>query len=133
MTTWNYSRLKPLPQSSLLLVGAALAAILLFPFASLADTMDEEIDYLLNAVEKSDCTFVRNGKRHSGEDARAHLQSKRRHNAHLFDSADEFIERIASKSSMSGKSYLISCKGQNQQTAAEWFTALLMQRRKDNM
>ena len=110
-------------------VGAALAAILFFPFASVADTMDEEINYLLNAVGESACTFIRNGKGHSARDARAHLNSKRRRNADLFDSAEVFIEKIASKSSMSGQPYLIRCKGKDQQTAAEWFTNQLAQYR----
>ena len=95
------------------------------PVATLADTMDDEIDYLISSVGISGCTFIRNGKRYSGKDARGHLNSKRRRNAHLIDSAEEFIEKLASKSSMSGKSYLISCNGEEQQTAGEWFTAML--------
>ncbi len=106
-------------------VGAALAAISLIPAASLAETMDDEIDYLISSVGKSGCTFIRNGKRYSRKDARAHLKSKRRRNAHLIDSTEEFIEKIASKSSTSGKVYLISCNGEDQQTAGEWFTAVL--------
>ena len=121
----GYSRLKPLPQVVGFTVGATLVAILSFPVASLAETMDEEIDYLISEVGKSGCKFIRNGKRHSGRDARAHLRSKRRLNAHLIDSTEEFIDRIASKSSTSGKPYLISCRGQDRQTANEWFSALL--------
>lgn len=106
-------------------VGAALAAIALSATISLADPMDDEIDYLLSEVAKSRCTFIRNGKRYPGRDARAHLRSKYRYNAHLIDSTEEFIEKIASKSSMSGKPYLIRCSGQDEQTAGGWFTALL--------
>ena len=106
-------------------IFCVLIALALLPSTSLADTTDDEIDYLLSTVGSSGCTFIRNGKRYSGKDARAHLQSKRRHGAHLFDSADEFIEKIASKSSMSGKLYLINCTGEDQQTAGEWFTAML--------
>ncbi len=102
-----------------------LLSLVLLPVATLADTIDDEIDYLISSVGKSGCTFIRNGKRYSGKDARAHLKSKRRRNAHLIDSTEEFIEKLASKSSMSGKSYLISCKGEEQQTAGEWFTAIL--------
>ena len=111
------------------ILGTALVAVALLPVTSLAHTMDDEINYLISLVGESGCTFIRNGKRYLGRDARAHLNSKRRRNAHLFDSAEEFIEMIASKSSMSGELYLISCKGKDQQTAGEWFTALLMQRR----
>ncbi len=87
--------------------------------------MDDEIDYLISSVGKIGCTFIRNGKRYSGKDARAHLKSKRRRNAHLIDSTEEFIEKIASKSSTSGKVYVISCNGEDQQTAGKWFAAVL--------
>ncbi len=103
----------------------AIVEFALLSTASLADTIDDEIDYLISSVGKSGCTFIRNGKRYSGKDARAHLKSKRRRNAHLIDSTEEFIEKIASKSSTSGKVYLMSCNGEDQQTADEWFTAVL--------
>lgn len=111
------------------LVGAALAAISLVAGVSLADTMNDEIDYLIEEVGKSGCTFIRNGKYYAGRRARAHLQSKRRLNGHLIDSTEEFIEKIASKSVTSGKPYLIHCKGQDAQTAGEWFSALLAEYR----
>jgi hypothetical protein len=110
-------------------VGTAAVAITLMSAAVFADTTEDEIDYLISSVDKSGCAFIRNGKRYSGSDARAHLKSKRRANARLIDSAEDFIEKIASKSSMSGKPYLISCKGQERQTAGEWFTELLMKYR----
>lgn len=87
--------------------------------------MDDEIDYLISAVGKNGCHFVRNGKRYSVRDARSHLRSKRRRNAHLISSTEEFIEKIASGSVTSGKAYLIRCKGQADQPAGEWFTTLL--------
>jgi len=95
--------------------------------------MDDEIDYLIGSVSRSGCKFIRNGQQHSGKDARAHLKSKRRHNAHLFHSAEEFIDKIASKSAMSGKPYLIGCKGRAKRTAAEWFTSLLIKYRESGL
>jgi N-formylglutamate amidohydrolase len=88
--------------------------------------MNDEIDYLISSVGKGGCKFIRNGTQHLGRDARAHLESKRRHNAHLFDSTEEFIDKIASKSAQRGKPYLIKCRAKATQTAAEWFTALLI-------
>jgi len=41
------------------------------------------------------------------------------------DPAEQFIERAASQSSMSGKPYRIACPGQPEQTAAVWFGARL--------
>ncbi len=104
--------------------------LLIFPLFALADPMNEEIDYLISSVGKNGCTFIRNGDKYTGKDARAHLNSKRRRNAHIIDSTEEFIEKIASQSATSGKPYLIRCKGENQRNAGEWFTALLLQSRK---
>ena len=110
-------------------LSCLLFTLALIPAVSLAGTMDEEIDYLIDSVGRGGCTFIRNDRRYSGRDAREHLQSKRQRNAQLIDTTEEFIEKIASESSTSGEPYLISCRGQQQQTANEWFTALLEKHR----
>lgn len=94
-----------------------------------ADTMDDEIDYLIGSVGRSHCVFIRNGKRYTGSDGRAHLRSKLRLNARHIDSTEEFIEKIASRSVMSGKPYLIRCRGEGKQPLGEWLTALLAEYR----
>jgi hypothetical protein len=86
--------------------------------------MDAEIDYLLGTVASSDCLFIRNGKEYAGADAQKHLQMKRERGRKYYDSSDEFIERIASKSSWSGKPYRIRC-GDVEENAGDWFTSLL--------
>lgn len=83
-----------------------------------------EIDYLLSEVGGSHCVFIRNGKEHDARAAREHLASKRRRGRRYFDTTEEFIDRIASKSSMSRKDYHIRCDG-NTVTAKAWFTARL--------
>ena len=102
-----------------------LLALALMPVVSLAETMNEEIDYLIASVGRDGCTFIRNDRRYSGREAREHLRSKRQRNAQLIDSTEEFIKNIASESSTSGAPYLIRCRRQQQLTANEWFTALL--------
>ena len=111
------------------IICCALLVLALIPATSSADTKDEEINYLINSVGGSGCTFIRNGERYSGREARRHLRSKRNRNAHLIKSAEDFIQKIASRSSTSGEPYLISCRGREQQTAREWFTTLLEMRR----
>ena len=108
-----------------IVVGAALTALSLFADPAYADTMNEEIDYLISSVGKSRCTFIRNGKRYSRSEARYHLRSKRRRNAHLIDSTEEFIERIASRSVSSGQPYRIRCRGEEEQNAGDWFAERL--------
>jgi hypothetical protein len=91
--------------------------------------MDSEIDFLLDSVVTSDCVFIRNGKKHDAIAARKHLQMKRKRGKRYFSSADEFIEKLASKSSWSGDAYLIQCGSEPQQIANDWFTALLLEYR----
>lgn len=107
-----------------------LLTMLLLPLAAPADddpgvsVMNQEIDYILDTVETSDCVFIRNGKEHDAESARSHLELKRRRGKKYFDSADEFVERLASSSSWSGKPYFIRC-GDDEQQAKDWFTKAL--------
>jgi hypothetical protein len=103
-------------------------ALALSPAFADDSAMDAEIDYLLATVAKSSCTFIRNGKEHDAGDARDHLQMKRRRGKRYFDSTEEFIERLASKSSWTGKPYRIRC-GDEEVDAGDWFTALLTEHR----
>ena len=110
-------------------IAYLLFSLALIPAVSLADTMDEEIDYLINSVGRDGCSFIRNDRRYSGREARQHLRSKRELNAHLIESTKDFIEKLASTSATTREPYLIRCRGQQQQTANAWFSALLDKRR----
>ena len=109
--------------------GAFLVALVLLAPVSRADTMDDEIDYLISSVGRNGCSFIRNDRNYRGREAREHLQSKRQRNERLFESTEEFIGKIASDSATSGKPYLIRCRGQQEIDAYEWFTSLLEQYR----
>ncbi len=115
-----------------LIVSVFLALTLLVSGAAFSATMDEEIDFLLETVGNSGCIFTRNGEDHAAEAARDHLQMKRKRGARYFDSSEEYIEKLASKSSWSGKPYYIQCGNESRVTAGEWFTVLLEQYRKEN-
>jgi hypothetical protein len=86
-----------------------------------------EIARLIGALDGSNCRFQRNGSWHDAAEARAHLQRKYDYllKKNQVDTAEQFIERAASQSSMSGKAYRIACPGQPEQTAAVWFGARL--------
>jgi len=91
--------------------------------------MDDEIDYLIDAIAGNRCTFIRNDRELGRRQARQHLRSKVRLNAHLIDSTEDFIEKIASASATTGKPYQIACRGQLVATAGAWFTARLLEYR----
>ena len=109
---------------------AVLALALIAPGVALAapsDTARREIAGLIGALDGSSCRFQRNGSWHDAPEARAHLQRKYDYllKKDKVDTAEQFIERAASQSSMSGKPYRIACPGQPEQTAAVWFGARL--------
>ena len=113
-------------------IAAAVAATVFLAISSAANAgmMDEEIDYLLDTVGASGCTFIRNGKRYEAPAAQKHLQTKRKRGKRYYNNADEFIEKLASKSSMSGKSYFIQCGDEAEQPSGDWFANLLAKYRK---
>jgi len=110
-----------------ILIG--LVALLLGGTAQAApgEAARREIAGLIGALDGSSCRFQRNGSWHDAAEARAHLQRKYDYllRKDKVDTVEQFIERAASQSSMSGKPYRIACPGQPEQTAAVWFTARL--------
>jgi hypothetical protein len=109
-----------------------ILSLLLVPLmpAFAADNMDAEIDYLLDTIETSGCTFIRNGKEHEPAPARSHLEMKRKRGKRYYDSTEEFIERIASSSSWSGKPYMIRCGDEEPHPIKNWYLQTLADYRK---
>jgi len=101
------------------------ALVLLMPAVAIAENAEVEIEHLITAVGDSGCTFIRNGSRHDAEDAASHMRMKYRRGKRYATTAELFIERLASKSSFSGKSYAIECPGSDAVPSGEWLTARL--------
>lgn len=104
-------------------VVVALAAPAVIASAAPTAKAQREIDGLIAALGDSGCEFERNGSWHDAKAARAHLQKKYDYlrKRGMADTAESFIERGASKSSMSGKPYRVRCPGKAVDTAAHWF------------
>lgn len=81
----------------------------------------QEIGRLLSFVEDSGCTFIRNGSEYPAAEARAHLQKKLDYleRKDLVASSEDFIERAATQSSLSGKPYQVRCATQTR-NSADW-------------
>ena len=113
-----------------------LTTLCLLAFAGSASaapsaTAKREIQGLMDALSTSSCEFQRNGTWHGRDDARKHLQRKYDYllKRGLADSAEQFIERAASRSSISGKPYRVACPGRTEQDAAPWFRQQLLRLR----
>jgi len=99
--------------------------LLAFPGAAFADAVDEtEIVYLLDFVAASGCIFVRNGDEHNAADAADHLRLKYGRGKRYVDSAEDFIDFLATESSWSGEPYTIICDGVSQASAQWLYRAL---------
>jgi hypothetical protein len=86
-----------------------LILILFLSFPCNVAAENEEITYLLSFIAESGCTFIRNGGEHHAEDASKHLAMKFNRVKKRIKTAEDFIDKIASKSSMSGKKYEVRC------------------------
>ncbi len=105
----------------------ALAFFGLTTVASAADLpadQEAEIQYLLSFVENSGCTFIRNGSESSPEAAADHLRLKYKRGKRYFSTAEQFIDRLASESSWTGKKYTVNCSGEVHESGAWLHTAL---------
>ncbi|WP_133479195.1 DUF5329 domain-containing protein [Cognatilysobacter segetis] len=105
-----------------LLLAASFAATAAPPPAT-----QREIAGLFAALEHSGCRFARNGTWYDAHKAREHLQRKYdwllRRDA--IARSEDFIELAATKSSMSGRPYLVQCPGAAAVQSGPWFRAAL--------
>jgi hypothetical protein len=81
-----------------------------------------EIDHLFDYIGKSSCKFNRNGSWHDMAAAKAHVNNKYEwlKERGKIDSTESFIEGAASRSSFSGKDYLVQCPGAESVPSASW-------------
>jgi hypothetical protein len=99
---------------------AITASLLIASATSAADeTADVEIHYLLDYVAGSGCSFLRNGDTHDAVDAADHLRLKYNRGKRYADTAENFIDRLASESSWSGETYTVTC-GDTTEPSGEW-------------
>jgi hypothetical protein len=86
-----------------------------------------EINYLLGSMENSACEFFRNGSWYDARAAAAHLRDKYEILARedRIQTAEDFIEQAATKSSLSGWPYQVRCSGEVAVTSNEWLRRLL--------
>ena len=91
------------------LMVLALAGICAVPAVGSDADWQKEVDYLLNYVEQSGCSFNRNGKVYDSVQAREHITKKYDYVKKRINSAEQFITYAATKSSITGKSYQVTC------------------------
>jgi hypothetical protein len=90
--------------------------------------VDAEVRRLLDEVGESGCDFERNGTRHNARDAASHLALKYDRGVRYVEKAEDFMYRLASESSWSGKPYYVICDDERS-LSGEWLHELLVDMR----
>ena len=88
-----------------------LLALALACAVAAASPARPEIDALLARLQSSGCSFERNGSWYDAAKARDHLLRKLEYleDRNLVQTSEQFIDRAASGSSMSGRPYRVRC------------------------
>lgn len=91
------------------IVCSVVALLLTLPARAKLNAHEEaRINAMLNALaQKKDLTFVRNGDAHNCEEAVSHLRLKLGNTRNRIDTAEQFIDKVASSSSITGKPYIV--------------------------
>jgi hypothetical protein len=81
-----------------------------------------QINYLLGFVESSGCEFFRNGSWYDPKTAAAHLRYKYEMlaAADRINTAEDFIDQAATRSSLSGQPYQVRCSGDAAVASNQW-------------
>lgn len=74
--------------------------------------MAQEIEHLIQFVASSGCDFERNGSVHDPAGAADHLRLKFSNGKRYVKTAEDFIDRLASESSWTGREYYAICQGE---------------------
>lgn len=115
--------------SSKLFLRSAIS-LYLFSIPVYGADMKNEIDHLLTFVANTECQYERNGTKHTGAEAAEHIKKKYRYYQDKISTAEKFIELSATKSTMSGKYYLIYCRGEPPVKSQGWLLRELKSYRK---
>lgn len=114
------------------LIAVLVLALAIVAPAALARPDDEQkkIDYLITSIERLDgATFIRNGSAYDAPRAADHMRTKLKYAGEKVQTAEQFIDELASKSSMSGVKYLIKLKDGTVLESADFFRRKLAQYR----
>jgi hypothetical protein len=121
---------RPRRRSSACSQAALVALAALLPSlcgAQLSPASQREVAGLLQAVGASDCEFLRGGTAYSADQAQQHLRKKYEYLAarSQLNSAEDFVDKAATRSSMLGEVYLMRCGNAAPQPSEQWLRARL--------
>jgi hypothetical protein len=105
-------------RSAIHLAAVLLLATLAAPSLAAATDTAREVAHLLDYIEASGCTFVRNGSASDATTARRHVERKYDYVKSRVQSAEDFVRLAATRSSVSGEPYQVRRGGEERLTGA---------------
>jgi len=108
-----------------LLTGLAFAVGVAATPCFAATDAPTEIAYLVDLVRHSNCTFIRNGTEYDGAKAADHVQQKYDYYRKEIFTTEDFIDKAATKSMLSGEAYQVRCPGEAATPSAVWLRTQL--------
>lgn len=106
-------------------LGTIFLFITLTSFGVIAG-VQQDVDLLIRQIEKSPCTFIRNGQAYTPHQAAEHMRTKWDYAQDKVNDIEVFIDKVASKSWFSGKPYMVECSDERI-TSEQWLTSLWQQ------
>ena len=94
-----------------------------------ADSVEQDVEYLLSEISASNCTFIRNGSRYSADEAVEHMRLKYEYAKDDIETVDDFIKKIGSRSSFSGRAYKVECPDEEVTETGLWLRNIWAARR----
>lgn len=88
--------------------------------AALPPAQKAEIDHLLKFVRHTACKIERNGKAHDGAAAASHIRKKFDYFSDDIHSTEQFIELSATRSTVSGRYYMVQCGDGERLRTRDW-------------
>jgi hypothetical protein len=91
-------------------------------FAQTPASVEIEVNFLLGFIKGSRCEFYRNGTWHDSQEAQIHLRNKYNYLEvrNLINTAEDFIDRVATASSLTGTPYEVRCNSAATVNCKQW-------------
>ena len=130
-------KFKNLSGEGLAKVSVLVSLFLSFSFlpcesrADVPKAQKPEVQHLLNYLKNSGCQMERNGSKHDAQEAVAHIKKKYEYYKDDIKTTEDFIERSASRSSLSGRAYKVHCPGEEARPTGDWLKEELDRYRKE--
>jgi hypothetical protein len=108
--------MKSMPVTSFIIVGLLCTSGIAAPLPA----EQAKINAALSRMEQSGLVFIRNGSEHTGKAAADHMRTKLSRAGDTIKTFDDFVDKLATRSSMSGKPYLVKYKDGKTTELAKW-------------